>query len=258
MFLLLLLPILVSGFLVCHKHPLFYYRLHRYEGQYLYLQSARLGLFCALLSLTFNLALFLLVAQHDWTVAGRTFSLDYFSGLASLILRTHAIEEASQAAQLSWILILTVTALMIPRPWAFLAKAYIKRRHGLKEENYAMFLMAGILKDSPLDDLLFNATINRETLMLSLEERKVYVGKITTLGEPSETEGADQEVCIKPIMSGYRDKDKLWVTFTTHYADADKDIYLTLKQNQILSATKFDFDAYERFVRSKKPDHVTS
>ncbi|HCV77558.1 MAG TPA: hypothetical protein DGS68_12635, partial [Pseudomonas sp.] len=57
MFLLLLLPILVSGFLVCHKHPLYFYRLHRYEGQYLYLQSARFGLFCTLLAVILHLGI---------------------------------------------------------------------------------------------------------------------------------------------------------------------------------------------------------
>ncbi|TWI53043.1 hypothetical protein IQ22_02882 [Pseudomonas duriflava] len=252
MFLLLLLPILVSGFLVCHWHPLYYFRLHRYEGQYLYLQSARLGLFCSLMALVLHLALFLVVSNRSWPVGAYTLSLNYFTALARLIQRTGTIEAASQATQMAWILILTITALLIPRCWAVLAKVNLKLRYGLKEENYATFIMAGLLKDSPLDDLLLNATINKETLMLSLDERKVYVGRITTLGEPSETEGADQEVCIKPIMSGYRDKDKLWVTFTTHYAEADKDIYLTIKQSQIVSATKFDFDAYERFVRSKK------
>ncbi|WCE10093.1 hypothetical protein [Pseudomonas sp. JBR1] len=247
MFLLLLLPILVSGFLVCHKHPLYFYRLHRYEGQYLYLQSARFGLFCTLLAVSLHLGLAQLLQGRSWSWGDRTFSFDYFAGLAELLRRTGTLDDPLQAA---WILLVTVTALLIPTAWAALARSTIKRKYGLTEDNYRTFILAGILKDSPLDDLLMTASINRETLMLTLEERKVYVGRITTLGEPSETEGADQDVCIKPIMSGYRDKDKLWVTFTTHYADKGKDIYLTLKQSQIVSATRFDFDAYEAFRSS--------
>ena len=40
MFALLIVPILVAGFMACHIHPVFSYKLHRYEGQYLYLKSA--------------------------------------------------------------------------------------------------------------------------------------------------------------------------------------------------------------------------
>lgn len=46
MFALLIVPVLVAGFMTCHIHPVHSYRLHRYEGQYLYLKSAELGLKC--------------------------------------------------------------------------------------------------------------------------------------------------------------------------------------------------------------------
>lgn len=39
---------LVVGFHACHIHPIHYYKLHRYAGQYLYLKSAELGACCFL------------------------------------------------------------------------------------------------------------------------------------------------------------------------------------------------------------------
>lgn len=42
MLLLLIFPVLVAGFFACHIHPIHAYKLHRYEGQYLYLKSASL------------------------------------------------------------------------------------------------------------------------------------------------------------------------------------------------------------------------
>ena len=80
--------------------------------------------------------------------------------------------------------------------------------------------------------------------MLTMDDRKVYVGKVISLGEPSETSGMDQDVSIMPLMSGYRDKDTLKVTFTTYYEEVDADIYLSLRQDAIVSATEFDFQAY--------------
>jgi hypothetical protein len=38
--------------------------------------------------------------------------------------------------------------------------------------------------------------------MISLEDRKVYVGKVIDMGEPTETNGIDQDISIMPLMSG--------------------------------------------------------
>lgn len=48
MFVLLVIPILVSGFLLIHIHPIYKYKLYRYEGQFLYLKSALWGFFYCL------------------------------------------------------------------------------------------------------------------------------------------------------------------------------------------------------------------
>ncbi|RJX60308.1 hypothetical protein C6383_13710 [Pseudomonas syringae pv. actinidiae] len=64
---LLLLPLLVSGFLVCLKDPTVYCRLHRYEGQMLYLLVGRYGIYCFLAAMFVTAALAGLFS-HDWGV----------------------------------------------------------------------------------------------------------------------------------------------------------------------------------------------
>ncbi|HFZ1702094.1 TPA: hypothetical protein ACIJWT_004920, partial [Klebsiella aerogenes] len=53
MFVFLVIPILVSGFLLVHIHPIYKYKLHRYEGQFLYLKSAQYGLYSMILGVVF-------------------------------------------------------------------------------------------------------------------------------------------------------------------------------------------------------------
>lgn len=67
--LLIILPLLVSGYLVCIKHPYYYRRLHRFEGQLLYLQVARLGVVC-LLAATCLSALILVLSKQNLYVGG--------------------------------------------------------------------------------------------------------------------------------------------------------------------------------------------
>ncbi len=46
-------------------------------------------------------------------------------------------------------------------------------------------------------------------MLMTLEERKVYVGRITPWANRAKQEGADQDVPSSTIMSGYRDKTTL-------------------------------------------------
>jgi hypothetical protein len=47
-----------------------------------------------------------------------------------------------------------------------------------------------------MDKLLFESDLYSRTLMFSLECGKVYVGTISSLGEPNETKGMDQEISL--------------------------------------------------------------
>lgn len=59
-----------------------------------------------------------------------------------------------------------------------------------------------------------------------------------------------------PLMSGYRDKDTLKVEFETFYEEVESDIYLSLRQDAIVSATKFDFEAYKKWNPRPPPSET--
>lgn len=241
MLFLLIFPILVAGFLACHIHPIHSYKLHRYEGQYLYLKSAELGLQCFALAFAFSLA------THFWipdsiSLSGTTLNLALASSLTSA-MKTMGAETEPEARKMAWFFLLSTATWLA----AFLLKAWghltLRRRFG--SWNAKVHVIGELLDDSPLDNLLLRLSLEKDKhAMLTMNDRKVYVGKVISLGEPSETSGMDQDVSIVPLMSGYRDKDTLKVTFTTYYEEVDADIYLSLRQDAIVSATEFDFAAY--------------
>ena len=97
-----------------------------------------------------------------------------------------------------------------------------------------------------MDKLLFKTSQDHSKdnlLMLSLEDRKVYVGKVISMGEPNELEGPDQEVTLLPLMSGYRRSSDLSVVFNTQYKDTEDVILVTIRQDSIISATKLSIKA---------------
>lgn len=247
---LLLLVILVSGFSYCQKHPEYYYRLHRYEGQYLYLQSGKLGLFCFLISCVFNYLLLKILSTpiNICSLGGRTLGVDYISVIADFIKRNNLFSTEYSPSQLSWVLALSVTSLVIPyfvRPLYFF---FYKWKFKFDSDFQVNFMiLSKLFKESPLDDLLWNAVLSQDTVMITFEDRKVYVGTISTMGEVTENKGADQEIRLYPILSGYRDKDKLTVDFTTSYEKAGLNLPVILRQEGILSVRKYDFETHEKF-----------
>lgn len=231
----LLLPVLVAGFLACHIHPYHFYKLHRYEGQYLYLKSAQMGILC--FCIAFGLALILHFCFPN--------TLKIADWLADTLLVIGAQDE-KEAAKLAWFFILSSLIFLS----AFIIKlwGHISLRLRFGSWNTKVFVIGGLLEDSPLDNLLFNLSLQKDQYaMLAMSDRKVYVGKVISLGEPTETNGMDQDISILPLMSGYRDKDTLKVAFKTFYADVETDISLSLRQDAIVSATKFDFVAYNKW-----------
>ena len=249
MLLLLLLPILAAGFFICKKSPPHAYRLHRYEGQMLYLKSASLGLVCSLIA-------FGIVSVLDYrvpaTVLGQ--NVDVASGLINLTKDTLKV-SAQNAANISWIVIMTVVTLAVAQVWVWFTLFYLwflGKKHNV---DASIIIMGKVLADSPLDALLYSSYAGNEIIMLSLSNRKVYVGVVNNMGEPNEVEGFDQEISLVPILSGYRDKDDLNIHWTTTYEDVDteKDLRIVIRQELIETASEFDFDTWEAFVAERKP-----
>lgn len=156
-----------------------------------------------------------------------------------------------EALKLSWFLIISIAAFAaayVIKAWALIS---LRRRYG--DWNTKIYVIGSILEDSPLDTLLFNLSLQKDKYgMFSMTNNKVYVGKVIDLGEPTETDGMNQGISIMPLLSGYRDKETLKVKFTTDYKDGGSDIYLTLRQDSILSVSEFSFDAYEKWNPQKR------
>lgn len=249
MALLYSLIILVSGFIYCQIHPIIKNKLYRYEGQFLYLKSAQYGFFFLIASVVL-LEILEKISYYPNSLCPFTF--DKFSILLFVerMLLEHKLVDDKNVKISSYLS--TVSTLTIFMPFFINLFERFRLRLKYSTKNFTPYIMSNILKDSPLDYLLFKSSIERGEgseifLMLTMADRKVYVGKIVSLGEPSETEGPNQEIEIIPIVSGYREKDTLVVNFTTYYSIVDEDIKLVLKQSEIMSATPFKQSNYDKF-----------
>ncbi len=238
---LFLLLILVAGFLYCHIHPVQKIRLHRYTGQYLYLRAAGYGVralgvtaMLALLPNTLTLILWLSSCLKNTGLAGDTLP------------------------QTAWLIALSIGMFGIIILHALFAFFF----HVLRFRTLNLFphLMGKLLRDSPLDAQLYRLYLQRRPVMLSMADRKIYVGMIADMGEPTETEGPDQEIALLPMLSGYREKDTLKVEFTTFYNDfygqeteTERKVpalTIILRQSNIVSATEFSDSAYAHWNTS--------
>ncbi|VTQ59413.1 Uncharacterised protein [Campylobacter jejuni] len=252
MFLLLILPILASGFIFCQIHPIHKNKLYRYEGQFLYLKCVQYGFFFLCLSTVLLLKTNGVVSYPiSWNhlIFEKKSLIEI---LNTVISKNSPLIEQKQLSFLCDIIYLSLLTLILP--YLISSLSFLRLSIKYKTFKYRPFVISTILKDSPLDSLLFGASLGKGqdvSVMLSLSDRKIYVGKIASMGEPSETQGPDQEIEVIPLMSGYRDKDTLNVKFTTHYNLLDEDVILIIKQDEIISATLFSFDHYEKFEESK-------
>ncbi|HHF2866562.1 TPA: hypothetical protein ACPJZQ_001674 [Vibrio alginolyticus] len=243
----LLLPVLTCGFFICYNSLPHFYKLHRYEGQQLYLKSAWLGVQCLFYAL-------LVVAILNTFVPPNVFCVpvDFYSFVLALV--KEIVPKESNANELTWLFLIAVTmhGIAFIRIWVTnWAMNQFQEKEGVDPK---IKLMSDVLSDSPLDSELLYSYINDQSVLVSLSNRKVYVGQVVSMGEPNESEGMDQEISILPHISGYRDKDNLTVNFTTHYQSIDTkvEIKVTLRQELIESVTRFDFDVYEQFLMRKK------
>lgn len=256
MLLLLIIPLLVSGFLTSHIHPLHYYKLHRHEGQYLYIHTAYLGLACFTASLFINIIAHKVLISLGGCIQFSGSHINYMAtAIESFLLIGH-----KESVRLSWYV--SVAACSIVFMPSILAKLYrwqLSKKLKTKSETIQnVYITQQILKDSPLDSFLLDVIIRNQLVMLSMKDRKVYVGIILSMGEPNETQAADQEVSIRPVLSGFRCKDELTVTFNTPYKAIDQALIIVLRQEDIVSATHFDEDVFNQFQSiTKKPKEAS-
>ena len=248
--LLIILPLLVSGYLVCIKHPYYYCRLHRFEGQLLYLQVARLGVVC-LLAATCLSALILVLSKQNLYVGGLVLTTDYSGYLGSRLVK---LDIANEKNSTLWVFLLQVglTSMLMPLSWARVyALSTISNLNFKSAIQLDWQLTLGILEGTPFKTLLKESIQGQTPCMFSFSDRKVYVGIVSAVGVPTESDGVDHAFMLIPLLSGYRDKDTLEVTLNTHYANLTTPEPIMLIQENVVSATRFDFTTWNTFQSRK-------
>lgn len=242
---ILLISIIANGFIILRLSPSQFYKLHRFDGQLLYIKATFLGVIVTAVS--FILDSYFGIVNHIYKLLPK-------NGLA-IFFETKHLQEC---------FVFFLFAGLVSVLYCFLdsIKLFLRARwlfRGIKNKpSYSdlakILLMHTILNDSPLDKLLFLSYVQNIFLLITMSDRKVYVGRVISLGEPNERQGPDQEISIVPVFSGYRDKDTLFVNLNTCYANNEdaKDVYLILKQENIVSACEFVESLYQKFSNKEE------
>ncbi|MDI9844512.1 hypothetical protein QM435_05015 [Legionella pneumophila] len=243
MFTAILLSIILNGYIVIRFTTYHFIRLHRFKGQLLYLKTIAIGFFTYLFALCFALY-FKLTFVFDFVNSNQNIHIDNnvkpIIGLAFL------------SFIISWV-------------WVFVEELWhmfkIQFKSGFNIElcqlrkKTRIFLTYKLLQDSPLDTMLFESMANDKYLLITMLDRKCYVGRVVNLGEPNEQDGPDQEILVVPISSGYRDNDTLELKLTTIYNLVDSSIKdeltIVLKQHNIVSACDFHDNLYQKISNKK-------
>lgn len=260
---LLLLPLLVSGFLVCLKDPTIYCRLHRYEGQMLYLQVGRYGIYCFLAAMFVTAALAGLFS-HDWGVfcpkwaqtndaaSPVCFAVNTdFMGALGQMGQDFDISGKNFSQVGVFLALSGLLTLAMPGLGAFFTVKILKwQLKASKEEEIAAYLLGESVEHSPICSTLFDAFVDKEEVMITMVDRKVYVGYIMDVGAPTEVTGVNQEILLIPTVSGYRDKDTLKVVYTTDYPSDTPLRPIGFRQENIVSISIFSDEVREAFKRA--------
>ncbi|MGL4223846.1 MAG: hypothetical protein ACRCSE_01685 [Vibrio sp.] len=75
--------------------------------------------------------------------------------------------------------------------------------------------IAKIAKNDHLDAFILESSVTQMPILITLGSRKSYVG--ICFGEAGFDDGGSEHVSLLPLLSGYRDKDKLSLNIVTNY-----------------------------------------
>lgn len=234
-----------------------YYQLHRYDGQLLYLKVAAHGT----MSVVFVLALAVIMK----------FLFPDFHPIAivSEILNVKKTIDNNKVE--TWLALISIASIIFSLLWVFIvwSKNVILGFFCEKQHHEDIFhakklrILRKTISNSTLDSMLLDAMESspKKSILVTLSSRKVYVGIVNGIQEPTESEAPNSYISIFPIMSGYRDKDTLSITFTNSYpsevsvssaatADSKKihkvaNMDILIKSDEISHLSWFDFAVFD-------------
>lgn len=247
--LLLIFPLLVSGYLFCIYNPVIFSSLHRYEGQLLYLLVARHGFNC-LIAATLAVSLLVAALSHTWPsfcafegseLCVRSFSTDFLSLIAAQLTVLGLVDEMRSQVS-AFVILVGLATIVVPKPWARFLYARYKKANGLRSNAAAnTFLLGESVRGLPIRAALVESLSLQLPIMVSMEDRKVYVGIVSSIGTPDESSGPDEDFGLFPVASGFRDKDDLRVNYTLQYPEVtDETLPIFFKQEAIVSLTTYN------------------
>lgn len=265
---LLLIPILVSGYILVVANLYHYYQLHRYDGQLLYLKVAAHGTMSVV---------FVVVAA---AVVKFLFPNFHLIGILSDLLNIKKIINDNKAE--TWLALLSLASIIVSLIWVILVWIknlvfgffYEKKHHKNIFHAKKLRVLRKIISNSTLDSMLLDALESspKEPILITLSSRKVYVGIVNGIQEPTESEAPNSYISIFPIMSGYRDKDTLSINFTNSYPSEVmvdsaittdsrkkhkvKNMDILFRADEITHLSWFDFELFEKVNDSIKEQTI--
>lgn len=279
---ILLAPILVCGYIVFQHHPYHFFRLHRFNGQLLYLSTARYGLLCTFLGFLIfslwhhwvpdkiNIPIRLIpdfFGQFDTDMVEISFNIGDAAKqeIQDILILNSSVDQVALLkaethlgiARMVWLIQGSLVSLCVAYLWCWIARLFLLLKAFILKKSdtplrgfYKITLMSRILNDSPVDKVLFKSFISiRGYVRICLDSREVLFGKVVSLGEPSESSGMDQEVSIIPFYLGFQDKDTLETIITE---EAQGFPTITVPRDKIAYVTTFDLDKETGFVNEAK------
>ncbi len=248
-------------------------RLHRYEGQFYYSLVIRLGTICIGFALV-CFAILLLIFQEKMLQIPLV-----FVDIATKVYGNHPSNMQSLCEIVSLIEI-AILSFAIAKIWILLEKHDEKREQGTflakleeqyktiipdederketvnkiaKEFSFALPVVWRLVKESPLDRIIFTAGVSTKPILITLNNGKVYVGFPNIFAEPNEKAKPNQEVRLFPIYSGYRDKETFQYKRTTDYTviKENDNIEIVIPQESIVSASYYDKKTFD-LLRAEK------
>ncbi len=274
--LLFVLP-LIGGFALVTRFEPLRYRAGRVEAQRLYYDAAACAVFLFAVALALHAAL-LGWSRYDagirWLADELVIPLSYkeppptSSGAANAVSSVSARNSVIVQARRAAVVRAEVTAVCV---WAVLLGLGARLWNAILAGIDWLWVLAGprpkrlgFMKrwnrrsiTDQLEAQIADAVLFQRTIQLSLSNDKVYVGRVLSAIDPS---GPTKHIKIQPVMSGHRNSDDGTVVFNTFYDEATKALpldraatfELVVPVEQIVTASGFDFVAYDKFSLQRK------
>lgn len=235
---LLLMP-LVGGFFFAESSFFLRYQVAREDGHRRYFRSAAVGVL-----------LFLLIFVARLWLSG----FQWYGATEAWISQAVRASISPEAARHVPLAITCVGAILVAYPLAFVSNVALLII-GFDRDHW---LARAINKeDDEFDSILFRCLERDQAVMVTLDNRKVYVGYVAGLWEPRSTR---RGFGLIPALSGYRDQDTMQLTITTFYnifsatieeaAEGSSEQFkleMMIPYSRVSTVAIFDPDAFEAF-----------